>query len=145
MLIIKAFLRKASSSEACEPIFTKTSYVLGGEHNTCDRKNVSTSNHDNKEKNIINMVFEDKIPFNILINAGFPISQMTGVDNVITFTEAGLEGVNLNYNEALVVSLEILDNVVRKVLIDNDSSVNIIFIHYLERLKLQGFRLTKYR
>lgn len=71
------------------------------------------------------------------------ISQAPGTDNTITFTDADLEGVNPNHNEAFVVSMEILNNVVRKVFIDNGSSLNIIFMHCWERHMSQGFKIEK--
>lgn len=58
------------------------------------------------------------------------------VGDIITFSDAELEGVNPYNTEALVVTVETRDNVVKKVLIDNGSSVDIIFTHCWERLKL---------
>ncbi|XP_074337356.1 uncharacterized protein LOC141674548 [Apium graveolens] len=46
---------------------------------------------------------------------------------VISFSSKDYEGVNPNHNEALVVTLDIFDNEVRRMLIDNGSSVNILF------------------
>ena len=61
----------------------------------------------------------------------------------ITFSDDDFEGVNPHHTEALVVSVEIADNVVKKVLIDNGSSVDILFMHCWERLKLEGYKLEE--
>ncbi|XP_074327664.1 uncharacterized protein LOC141665578 [Apium graveolens] len=55
---------------------------------------------------------------------------------VISFINKDYEGVNPNHNEALVVTLDIFDNEVRRMLIDNVSSVNILFKHIVDRTKL---------
>ncbi|XP_074351327.1 uncharacterized protein LOC141690421 [Apium graveolens] len=46
-------------------------------------------------------------------------------DLVISFSSKDYEGVNPHHNAALVVTLDIFDNEVRRMLIDNGSSVNI--------------------
>ncbi|KAL8136225.1 hypothetical protein AgCh_010718 [Apium graveolens] len=55
---------------------------------------------------------------------------------VISFSSKDYEGVNLNHNEAFVVTLDIFNNEVRRMLIDNGSSVNILFKHTMDRMKL---------
>lgn len=98
-----------------------------------------------KEKNIINMVFGGTLsPTSPPSSEVYSISQTVGRDIDITFIDADLEGIYPNHNEAFVVNLEILDNVLKKVLIDNDSSVDIMFMHCWERLKPQGFKLLKF-
>ncbi|XP_074356250.1 uncharacterized protein LOC141695949 [Apium graveolens] len=53
---------------------------------------------------------------------------------VISFSSNDYEGVITNHNEALVVTLDICDNEVRRMLIDNDSSVNILFKYIVDRM-----------
>lgn len=45
--------------------------------------------------------------------------------NYISSTDADYEGLNPNHNEALVVSLLIADNEVKRILVDDGSSVDI--------------------
>ena len=52
-----------------------------------------------------------------------------------------MEGVNLNNTEALVVQIETKDNIVKKVLIDNGSSIDIFLSHYWERLNISDVAL----
>lgn len=96
------------------------------------RDNTNRRNNDSdtrKEKNIINVVFDGILyPPRPLPGEAYAITQTTGRDNEITFTYADLEDINPNHNEALVVSLNILE--VKKVLIDNGSSVDIMFMHF---------------
>ncbi|XP_074355838.1 uncharacterized protein LOC141695497 [Apium graveolens] len=53
-------------------------------------------------------------------------------DLVISFTIKDYEGVNHHHNTALVVTLDIFDNEVRRMLVDNGSSVNILFKHTVD-------------
>lgn len=39
-----------------------------------------------------------------------------------------------NYNEAIVVSFDITENVVKRILVDNDSLVNILFKHIMDMM-----------
>ncbi|XP_074356670.1 uncharacterized protein LOC141696429 [Apium graveolens] len=55
---------------------------------------------------------------------------------MISFSSKVYEGVNPNHNETLVVTLDIFDNEVRRMLIDNGSSINILFKHTVDRMKL---------
>ncbi|XP_074378044.1 uncharacterized protein LOC141719566 [Apium graveolens] len=57
-------------------------------------------------------------------------------DLVISFSSKDYEGVNPHHNAALVVTLDIFDNEVRRMLIDNGSSVNILFKHTVDRMQL---------
>ncbi|XP_074378271.1 uncharacterized protein LOC141719792 [Apium graveolens] len=57
-------------------------------------------------------------------------------DMVISFSSKDYEGVNPNHNAALVVTLDIFDNEVRRMLIDNGSSVNIFFKHTVDQMQL---------
>lgn len=59
-----------------------------------------------------------------------------GEDQVITFNNSDFEGLPPIHNEALVVSLDIMDNEVKRVLVDNDSSVNILFKHAMNIMQL---------
>ncbi|XP_074378441.1 uncharacterized protein LOC141719978 [Apium graveolens] len=64
---------------------------------------------------------------------------------VISFSSKDYEGFNPNHNEALVVTLDIFDNEVRRMLIDNGSSINILFKHTVDRMKLGSVRSNECR
>ncbi|XP_074341808.1 uncharacterized protein LOC141679197 [Apium graveolens] len=64
---------------------------------------------------------------------------------VISFSSKDYEGINPNHNEALVVTLYIFDNEVRRMLINNGSSVNILFKHTVDRMKLGSVRSNEFR
>ncbi|XP_074342226.1 uncharacterized protein LOC141679695 [Apium graveolens] len=53
-------------------------------------------------------------------------------DLVISFSSKDYEGVNPHHNVALVVTLDIFDNEVQRMLTDNGSSVNILFKHTMD-------------
>ncbi|XP_074374473.1 uncharacterized protein LOC141714876 [Apium graveolens] len=55
-------------------------------------------------------------------------------DLVISFSSKDYEGVNHHNNATLVVTMDIFDNEVRRMLIDNGSSVNILFKHTMDRM-----------
>ncbi|XP_074352616.1 uncharacterized protein LOC141691757 [Apium graveolens] len=55
-------------------------------------------------------------------------------DMVISFSSKDYGGVNPHHNATLIVTLDIFDNEVRKMLIDNGSSVNILFKHTVDRM-----------
>ncbi|XP_074327513.1 uncharacterized protein LOC141665429 [Apium graveolens] len=66
-------------------------------------------------------------------------------DLVISFSSKDYEGVNPHHNAALVVTLDIFDNEVRRMLIDNGSSVNILFKHTVDRMQLGRVRSNECR
>ncbi|XP_074342513.1 uncharacterized protein LOC141680096 [Apium graveolens] len=57
-------------------------------------------------------------------------------DLVTSFSSKDYEGVNPHHNAALVVTLDIFDNEVKRMMIDNGSSVNILFKHTVDRMQL---------
>ncbi|XP_017221564.1 uncharacterized protein LOC135148512 [Daucus carota subsp. sativus] len=60
------------------------------------------------------------------------------VHSPIYFTHADYEGINPDHNEALVVSLLIAENEVKRILVDNGSSTDICFQHTWDRLRLSN-------
>ncbi|XP_070045381.1 uncharacterized protein [Nicotiana tomentosiformis] len=56
----------------------------------------------------------------------------------ITFTEEDADGLLLPHNDALVISLNVLDFKIKRVLVDQGSSSNIIQWRVLEQAKLTG-------
>ena len=48
-------------------------------------------------------------------------------DEPIYFSNSNYEGLDPEHNQALVVTLDITDNEVKRILVDNGSSANIIF------------------
>ena len=104
--------------------------------------NPSTSNAG---KNIVNMVIggHQSPPPSPIRSEVLAISQQEQARIGITFNDDDFEGINPQHSEALVVSVEIANNIVKKVLIDNGSSVDILFMHCWERLKLEGYKLEE--
>ncbi|XP_074324398.1 uncharacterized protein LOC141661313 [Apium graveolens] len=68
------------------------------------------------------------------------LSIQSFLEMVISFSNKDYEGVNPNNNEALVVTLDIFDNEVKRMLIDNGSLVNILFKHTVDRMQLGSVR-----
>ncbi|XP_074351442.1 uncharacterized protein LOC141690550 [Apium graveolens] len=66
-------------------------------------------------------------------------------DLVISFSNKDYEGFNPHHNAALVVTLDIFDNEVRRMLIDNGSSVNILFKHTVDRMQFGSVRSNECR
>ncbi|XP_074336455.1 uncharacterized protein LOC141673601 [Apium graveolens] len=64
---------------------------------------------------------------------------------IISFSSKNYEGVNANHNEVLVVTLDIFDNKVRRMIIDNGFLVNILFKHYVDRMQLRSVHLNECR
>lgn len=63
--------------------------------------------------------------------------------NTISFTDTDYERMDRNHTEALVITLDIAENEVKRILLDNGSSVDICFKHTWERLKLGSTILEK--
>ncbi|XP_074336581.1 uncharacterized protein LOC141673738 [Apium graveolens] len=66
-------------------------------------------------------------------------------DLVISFSSKDYEGVNPHHNAALVGTLDIFYNEVRRMLLDNGSSVNILFKHIVDRMQLGSVRSNNCR
>ncbi|XP_019232982.1 PREDICTED: uncharacterized protein LOC109213623 [Nicotiana attenuata] len=80
---------------------------------------------------------------NISVTHGKRIRESSEDD--ITFTKEDADGLLLPYNDALVISLNVLDFKIKCVLVDPSSSTNIIQWRVLEQAKLTGniFSTTK--
>lgn len=64
-------------------------------------------------------------------------------DSTISFSDEDYEGVLAPHHDALVVTASIDDYLVNKVLIDNGSSVNILYHHALSQMDLRGIQMDK--
>lgn len=64
-------------------------------------------------------------------------------EQIISFSNRDFEGTNPNHNDALVVTLDIHENEVRRLLVDNGSSVNILFKHDVDRMELGNVRINE--
>ncbi|XP_074323711.1 uncharacterized protein LOC141660622 [Apium graveolens] len=62
-------------------------------------------------------------------------------DEPIYFSYSDYEGLGLDHNLALVVTFNVADNEVNRILVDNGSSANIVFEHTLSRMKLRHLRM----
>ncbi|XP_074356310.1 uncharacterized protein LOC141696012 [Apium graveolens] len=90
-----------------------------------------------KGKNVVNVVLGGSYSPPRSPNFGEEVLSIQSLSKlVISFSNKDYEGVNPNHNAALVVTLDIFDNEVRRMLIDNGSSVNILFKHTVDRMQL---------
>ena len=62
-------------------------------------------------------------------------------DIEITFTEKEALKVIHPHNDALVISLKVANNLVHRVLVDNGSSVDVLFKSALDKMNLEGAKL----
>ncbi|XP_074377963.1 uncharacterized protein LOC141719479 [Apium graveolens] len=62
-------------------------------------------------------------------------------DEPIYFSYSDYEGLNPNHNLALVVTLDVMNNEVKRILVDSGSSANIVFEHTLNRMELGHLRM----
>ncbi|XP_017237355.1 uncharacterized protein LOC108210538 [Daucus carota subsp. sativus] len=115
--------------------------IVNQEYQGTNSSTAGTSSID-KGKNIINVVFGgSQTPPRAVEGEVYLIDSGPSTNNVVSFADNDFEGVNPDHNEALVVSIEIQNNIVKKVLVDNGSSVDVMFAHCWERMKLQGYEL----
>ena len=63
------------------------------------------------------------------------------VDDVITFSESDLQGVQTPHDDAVVVSSTIAKYDVKRILVDNGSSTNVLFYAVFSRIDLSKYRL----
>ena len=63
------------------------------------------------------------------------------VEEPITFTEVDTQGVQFPHNDAVVVSLNIANYDVRRILVDNESSADILFYSAFSRMATLGSHL----
>ncbi|XP_074362323.1 uncharacterized protein LOC141702555 [Apium graveolens] len=88
-------------------------------------------------KNVVNMVLGGSYSPPRSPDFGEEVLSIQSLpDLVISFSSKDYEGVNPHHNVALVVTLDIFDNEVRRMLIDNGSLVNILFKHTVDRMHL---------
>ena len=62
------------------------------------------------------------------------VSKLSRLDTTITFSDADLEGCQHLYDDLLVIRVVVANKTVHKVLIDNRSSVNIIFASAFDKM-----------
>ncbi|XP_070025726.1 uncharacterized protein [Nicotiana sylvestris] len=80
----------------------------------------------------------------IIVTHGKRVRQVLGEDN-ITFDDADVDGVLIPHNDALVISLLVHDTNVKRVLIDPDSSVNIILLRVVNKMEANEKLVPKAR
>ena len=79
---------------------------------------------------------------NHYVNLTKRVSKISKLENIeITFTEKEALKVIHPHNDALVVSLKVANNLVHRVLVDNGSSVDILFKSALAKMNLEGAKL----
>ena len=62
-------------------------------------------------------------------------------DQIITFSEDNARGIHHPHDDALVVTMTIADFITRRVLIDNGSSADIIYLPTYQQMKIDKERL----
>ncbi|XP_063938044.1 uncharacterized protein LOC135147920 [Daucus carota subsp. sativus] len=99
-----------------------------------------------KQKNIVNVVLGGSCsPPPSPDSCQEVMSIQTFPEQVISFSSKDFEGVTRGHNQALVVTLDITENEVRRILVDNGSSANILFKHTMDRMQLGNIRMNDYR
>ncbi|XP_074324002.1 uncharacterized protein LOC141660922 [Apium graveolens] len=92
-------------------------------------------------KNIVNVVLGGSHSPPQILDFGEEVLSIQSLsDLVISFSSRDYEGVNPHHNVTLVVTLDIFDNEVRRILIDNGSSINILFKHTVDQMPLGSVR-----
>ncbi|GMN69014.1 hypothetical protein TIFTF001_038062 [Ficus carica] len=77
------------------------------------------------------------------INMAEHVSKICRQSNTpITFTDDEADRLHHPHNDALVREIRVADNVIRRVLVDNGSSADIMFMDVFSRLKILGATLT---
>ncbi|GMN66037.1 hypothetical protein TIFTF001_035104 [Ficus carica] len=77
------------------------------------------------------------------INMAEHISKICHQDSTpITFTDDEADQLLHPHNDALIEEIRVVDNVIRRVLVDNGSLADIIFIDVFSRLRIEGAVLT---
>ncbi|CAL5381538.1 unnamed protein product [Camellia sinensis] len=66
-----------------------------------------------------------------------PISEGSSSKSSVSFSDADLEGVDLPYNDSLVISLKVGGHLVDRILVDPGSAVDVMYINLFKMLKLK--------
>ena len=69
--------------------------------------------------------------------------RLKSTDDVITFSESDLQGVQTLHDDAIVVSSTIAKYDVKRILVDNGSSTNVLFYAIFSRMDLSKYRLRE--
>ena len=69
------------------------------------------------------------------------ISRNPSARNGISFSDEDYEGREPNHNEALVINSDVAGHDVHKMLVDNGYDVDIIFLHALNRMNIEPYKL----
>ncbi|XP_070045500.1 uncharacterized protein [Nicotiana tomentosiformis] len=147
--------RTGDCRHLCEEVATllKNGYLR--EFLSDQAKNNYGSNHENTEPSkagedhprmTINMIFWGNkingVTFSTAKNTKVSVIHSKRlwevVEDDITFTEEDAYGLLLSHNDALVISLNVLDFKIKRVLVDLGSSANIIKYRVLEQAKITG-------
>ncbi|XP_074336112.1 uncharacterized protein LOC141701562 [Apium graveolens] len=93
-------------------------------------------------KNVVNVVFGGT---SSLPRSPNPENEVMAIqpseDEPIYFSYSDYEGLDPDHNLALVVTLDVTDNEVKRILVDNGSSANIVFEYTLNRMKVGHLRM----
>ncbi|KAL8131254.1 hypothetical protein AgCh_007253 [Apium graveolens] len=93
-------------------------------------------------KNVVNVIFEGTASPPQSPNPENDVMMIQSLDNEpIYFSYFDYEGLDSDHNLALVVTLDVVNNEVKRILVDNGSSTNIVFEHTLNRMELGHLRM----
>ena len=76
-------------------------------------------------------------------SAGGEPTKKSRPDDVITFTEEDIRGIQTSHDDAVVVSAMIANYDVKKILVDNGSSTNVLFYSIFFRMRLSTDQLRR--
>ena len=110
------------------------------------RNTANKGERSRKQKNIVNVVLGGSCsPPPSPDSCEEVISIQTFPEQIISISSKDFEGVTRGHNEALVVTLDITENEVKRILVDNGSSANILFKHTMDRMQLGSVRMNDCR
>ncbi|XP_077249387.1 uncharacterized protein LOC143888884 [Tasmannia lanceolata] len=75
------------------------------------------------------------------VNAVHTCSKKAKTENEISFSDADLDGLILPHDDALVLTMLVANWELRKILVDNGSSADILYYHAFERMMIGDDRL----
>ncbi|XP_074346755.1 uncharacterized protein LOC141685557 [Apium graveolens] len=105
------------------------------------RDNNNRGEAQKRGKNVVNVVLGGSHSLPRSPDFGEEVLSIQSLpDPVISFSSKDYERVNPHHNAALVVTLDIFNNEVRRMLIDNGFSVNILFKHTVDQMQLGSVR-----
>ncbi|CAL5330569.1 unnamed protein product [Camellia sinensis] len=96
----------------------------------------STVDQNKKDMRMLVQIASHKQHVNC-IRGKRPISEGSSSKSSISFSDADLKGVDLPYNDSLVISLKVGGHLVDRILVDPGSAIDVMYINLFKMLKLK--------